>query len=179
MWKLVGILSLLAGTVGLLYSWISVEKEKLRYLEDMIGFLQRSVYVMQKEKVKVADYFERYLEQELLCRERRNESLEKALREMIQRLSSNTYPCGQMVWEEVFREEEQNLKFGREVFEIIVQAGNGFFGRCREENINSLEKSIKELELQKTKRKEKHAQERKVWIPVGMLGTLMVVILFL
>ena len=179
MWKLIGVLSLFGGMAGLLHNWIATEHEKVRCLEDMILFLQKSVYMMKKEKLKVADYFQRYMEQELSVKECKNVWLEIALTEMIKRLSANTYPYGQIVWEEVFREEEQNLQFDREVFEIIVRAGNAFFGRSREENVVFLEKSIEELEIQLSNMKEKGRQERKVWIPVGMLGTLMVIILFL
>ena len=179
MWKCIGILFLIGGTAGTLYSWVCEEKSKLRYLEDTLLFLQKSLYVIQEEKIKVSDWFRRYIDQETVIQSNRNVLLERALEEMIKRLSVNTYPNGQMVWEEVFREEEQNLNIDREVFQCIVQAGNGFFGRSRTENISFLEKSIKELEQQLEKLKEKNLQERKVWIPVGMLGSIMLVILFL
>lgn len=179
MWKFIGILFLLGGATGFLYSWVCEEKAKLRYLDDMILFLQKSVCMMQQEKIKVADWFRRYIEQDISLQSNRNVILGRALAEIIQRLSINTYPHGQMVWEEVFREEEQNLNFDRDTFQSIVQAGNGFFGRDRAENISFLEKSIKELEQQREKMKEKNVQERKVWLPVGMLGAVMLVIILL
>ena len=73
----------------------------------------------------------------------------------------------------------RSWNLSQEVFSIIVQAGNGFFGRSREENISFLKKSLTELEIQQVNMKEKDAQERKVWVPVGMLGTMMLAILFL
>ena len=39
----------------------------------------------------------------------------------------------------------------QEVFQIVVQAGRGLFGRSREENMSFLNKSIKEMEVQKEK----------------------------
>ncbi|MBP3451877.1 MAG: stage III sporulation protein AB [Agathobacter sp.] len=166
--KIVGILLLLGGTMGVLYSWICGLKERERKLEEFILFFQKSIGVMETEKIRVIDYFEKYASQEL----------QTSLVEIARRLASNTYPNGQIVWEEVFMEEKQNLSFDQETFSIILQAGNGFFGRSREENIRFLQKTVKELETQKKKLMEKDAKERKVWVPVGMLGAVMLTILF-
>lgn len=159
---------LLGGTMGVLYSWICGLKERERKLEEFILFFQKSIGVMETEKIRVIDYFEKYASQEL----------QTSLVEIARRLASNTYPHGQIVWEEVFMEEKQNLSFDQETFSIILQAGNGFFGRSREENIRFLQKTVKELETQKKKLMEKDAKERKVWVPVGMLGAVMLTILF-
>ena len=159
---------LLGGTMGVLYSWICGLKERERKLEEFILFFQKSIGVMETEKIRVIDYFEKYASQELQI----------SLVEIARRLASNTYPNGQIVWKEVFMEEKQNLSFDQETFSIILQAGNGFFGRSREENIRFLQKTVKELETQKKKLMEKDAKERKVWVPVGMLGAVMLTILF-
>lgn len=159
---------LLGGTMGVLYSWICGLKERERKLEEFILFFQKSIGVMETEKIRVIDYFEKYASQEL----------QTSLVEIARRLASNTYPNGQIVWKEVFMEEKQNLSFDQETFSIILQAGNGFFGRSREENIRFLQKTVKELETQKKKLMEKDAKERKVWVPVGMLGAVMLTILF-
>lgn len=175
MWKLTGVFLLLGGMAGILYSWTSQQKINQRRGECFLLFLQKSIHMMQEEKIKVIDYFERYIEEAAESNER---VLEQTLKEIIHRLSSNTYPKGQTVWEDVIREGNY-YGFDQEVLQIIVQAGNGFFGRCRDENIAFLQKSIRELELQLVKMKEKSAQERKVWIPVGMLGSVMLAILFI
>lgn len=179
MWKLVGVFLTLGGVAGVLYSWVDEQRNKQIRLDMFLLFLQKSLYVMKREKVKVMDYFQRVIELDNPLQIYRNELLQMALTEILQRLSTNTYPSGQMVWEEVFQEEKQSWNLDPEIFQMIVQAGNGFFGRSREENVSFLEKSIKELEEQQVKLKQKNAQERKVWVPVGMLGTMMLVILFL
>lgn len=179
MWKLIGVLMVLGGVAGVLYSWCCEQKEKQKRLENMLLFLQKSVYAMQREKIKVAELLLKYIEQNKSEQRNKEKVLVITLEEIRKRLSTNTYPSGQMVWEEVFQEEKQSWNLDPEIFQMIVQAGNGFFGRSREENVSFLEKSIKELEEQQVKIKQKDAQERKVWVPVGMLGTMMLVILFL
>lgn len=179
MWKCLGICCMFGGMIGVLYSWICQQQENQKRLAQFELFLQKSRYVMQQEKMKIVDYFSKYIAHNLQEDESEDMVLERVLEKIIQRLSTNTYPDGQMVWEEVFKEEEQNLHFDRETFQIFIKAGNGFFGKSREENIRFMDKSIEELEQQQVKIRQKNAQERKVWLPVGMLGTVMLVILFL
>lgn len=179
MLKMLGAILMLSGVAGVLYSWICEQKEMQKNIEELLLFLKKSKYVMGTERIKVAYYLERYANHAKVQKSQKDTSLEKVLKEIVKRLSTNTYPNGQEVWEEVFREEKEMLHVDSELFQIIVQAGNGFFGRSREENIQFLQKSIKELEQKQAKMKEKQAQERKVWIPVGMLGSVMLIIVFL
>lgn len=162
---------MLIGVAGVLYSWICCQNAKQKRLEEFILFLQKSVFAMETEKVRVIEFFSNYR-----CSD---EVIEDTLQEMACRLSQNIYPKGQSVWEEVLKEKEQNWKFDKETFGLIVGAGNGFFGRNRNENICFLQKSMKELETQKNNIKIKDAQERKVWLPVGMLGGIMLTILLI
>lgn len=175
MWKVIGCVLFLGGAAGVLYSWVLEQKEKERQLEEFFHFLQKSLAVMQTEKIRVADYFLKYAENYQLSE--RDSILAKALEEISRRLMTNTYPTGQMVWQEVFHEMYWNYE--NEISSIIVQAGNGFFGRSRVENMNFLEKSIRDFEEQQKKIREQNVQKKKVWIPVGMLGSIMLVIIFL
>lgn len=175
MWKVIGCVLLLVGMAGGLYSWVLEQKEKEKRLEQFLRFLQKSLASMKTEKIRVVEYFSKYVETYLLSE--RESILADALEDISKRLATNTYPNGQMVWEEVFQVDAWN--FDREIYSIIVQAGNGFFGRSRVENISFLEKSIRDFEIQQKKLKEQNVQKRKVWIPVGMLGTVMLVIIFL
>ena len=179
MWKLLGIFLTLGGVGGILYSWVMEQKDRQMRVDVFLLFLQKSLSVMKSEKIIVATYFQRVIEQDMFFQNPKNEILHRTLEEIIRRLSLHTYPSGQMVWEEVLREKEQDWNLDKETFETLVQAGNGFFGRSREENIRFLNKSIEDLEQHQVRLKEKSVQERKVWIPVGMLGSIMLVILFL
>ena len=163
MWKVLGMAFLLGGVAGVLYSWILEQRTRQKRLGEIIVFLQRTVGIMECEKIRVTDYLDR--------------QDSKTLKEIARRLSTNTYAKGQAVWEEVFKEEEQNLSLDKETFQIILQSGEGFFGKSREENIRFLQKSISELESKQKEIKIRDAQERKVWIPVGMLGAVMLVII--
>ena len=169
----------LGGIAGVLHSWMHSLKERERKIEEFLFFFQKSIGVMETEKVRVMDYFKSYASKQVRNSHTEGVLLKKILIEIATRLSSNTYPSGQMVWEEVLLEEKEYLGLDNESFLLLLQAGNGFFGRSREENIRFLEKSVNELEKQQKQMKEKHRKERKVWIPVGMLGAVMLAILFI
>lgn len=171
MGKIMGCALLLGGVSGFLYSWIRSQREKQKRLEEFIIFLQKSIFAMETEKVKVIDYFTNYISAD--------EQITRTLQKVAERLRQNIYPKGQNAWEEVLKEEEANLDFDKETFGVVLRAGTGFFGRSREENISFLQKSQKELEKMQERIMEKDAQERKVWVPVGMLGGVMVILLFI
>jgi len=169
MGKIVGIVLLLGGIAGGLYQWMELQKERQERIDAFCIFLHKSIFMMESEKIKVIDYFAKYDSQD--------SGIVELLHEISKRLRENIYPNGQFVWENVLKEMDWNLD--KETYLIIVKAGNGFFGRNREENISFLKQQLKELEKQQLKNKENDAKERKVWVPVGMLGGIMLVILFL
>lgn len=171
MGKLIGIFMVMSGIAGCIYSWLSNQKTRHRRLEALLIFLQKSVYAMEEEKVRIIDYFENYRSQDVL--------LEETLQEIAQRLRQNCYPNGQQVWETIFIEKKEAWNYDEETFGMILAAGNGFFGKKRSENVCFLQRSLKQLELQGEKNKEKDTQERKVWIPVGMLGGIMLMIILI
>lgn len=170
MGKVIGILLLFIGIAGYLYDWMSAQKMRERKVEEFLVFLHKVMFAMDTENIKIIPYFLQYKSEA--------DVLNDSLQEIAYRLQQNIYPKGQSVWEEVFMEKEQNWALDEETFGFMIHAGNGFFGKNRSENICFLQKSIKEIELQEKKNKEKNAQERKVWIPVGMLSGIMIAILF-
>lgn len=171
MGKLIGITLIIGGIAGYLHSWLSMQKERRERVKLFIVFLQRAVFLMEAENVKVGQLFRSHYDKESL--------LNETLSEIATRLEFNIYPKGESIWEEVFKEKEQNWDVDKDTFGLIINAGNGFFGKNKAENICFLQKSINELEEQEKKNREKDAKERKVWIPVGMLSGLMIVILFI
>lgn len=171
MGKFLGITFVLGGISGYLYHWQNDQKLRRNRIEEFILFLHKARFTMESENIKVTHLMRNFPS--------KVEVLAETLSEIAQRLELNIYPQGQSVWEEVFREKEQNWDVDKETFEFMIHAGNGFFGKTRSENICFLQKSIRELEEQEKKNREKDAKERKVWVPVGMLSGLMIVILLI
>lgn len=172
MWKGIGAILILLGVAGCLHRWYLQQKEKQERLEELIQFVHKSIHVMETEKMKAIDWFLKY-------KNKRDFLLNETLSEIAKRLQTNTYASGHAVWEDVFFEKWQKLGFEEDVLQCLIQLGSGFFGKSRVENIGILQRGLKELEALQKKNKEKDAQERKVWVPVGMLGGVMIIILFI
>ena len=171
MGKIVGIVLLLGGIAGSLYQWMEMQGERRKRIGEFEVFLHKSIFAMESEKIKIIDYFAGYKSQD--------SKITDALQEISRRLSENIYPNGQMVWEEVLKEAEQEWNLDKETFGVILKSGIGFFGFSREENICFLKKQMEELEKEKKKNKENDAKERKIWVPVSLLGGIMFVIICL
>ena len=170
MGKIVGITLLMGGIAGSLYQWIESQKVRSKRLEEFIVFIHKFIFAMETEKVKVIEYISNY--------NGKDEVLEKTLGEIGLCLKENRYPQGQSVWESVLKKEEKNWAFDKETFDVIIKCGIGFFGKSREENISFLKKQLEELEALQRKKRQEDTKERKVWIPVSVMGGLMVVLLF-
>lgn len=171
MGKIVGAICLMGGIVSLLYSWLQEQRVRHQRLEEILIFLQKSIFAMEEERVRVIEHLEGY--------QSRDKLLEETLREVAIRLRRNIYPSGQQVWEEVFREKMHSWGYEEETFDVILSIGNGLFGKKRSENVCFLQKSLRQLEQLKRKQMEKDMQERKVWIPVSMLSGIMLMIILI
>ena len=169
MGKIGGIVLVLGGIAGSLYQWIEMQRERQMRVEEFCLFLHKTIFQMETEKVKIIEHFAKYDTADAIMKE--------SFQEISKRLRDNIYPNGVLVWEEVLK--RKNWHLDKEMYFIILKSGTGFFGKSREENICFLKKQLEKLENQQIKTKEKDANERKVWIPVGMLSGIMLVILLL
>ena len=62
MGKIVGILLVLGGVAGCLHSWMIQQKERQMILEELIRFMQKSVFAMENEKIKIVECFAKYMD---------------------------------------------------------------------------------------------------------------------
>ena len=169
MGKITGMSLFLIGIAYLLYEWVLEQKRQSQRISELLVFLQKSIFVMEEEKIHIIEYLRNYI-----CKEK---LLEDTLAVIADRLEQKIYPEGEKVWEMVFAEKKQEWNLGEEEFAIVTGLGRGFFGKKRSENLSFLKRGLKDLEEQQRKKKEKDAKERKVWIPVSMLGGIMLMII--
>lgn len=171
MGKYIALCLLLAGVGSLLYQWVQQQKSRQHRIECFVLFLEKSFYAMERENMRLLPFFQEY--------DSGDEVVDAFLQELGRRLGEKQYPRGELVWQEVLMEHKENWNCDEDTFLLLRNASYGFFGGSRKENLCFLQKSIRELELQLAKNKEKDMQKRKVWLPVGMLGSVMLMILLI
>ena len=166
---IIGIGFLFCGIAGGLFEWVKRQKIKQKRLQEFQLFVKKTMFAMETEHIKLIPYFLQYQ-----CKD---EVLIDFLNEVALRLQDHRYPKGEIAWEEVFMEKKQNWDMDEETFLMMIHVGNGLFGKHRTENLKFLQKSVEDMEVQLRKNKERDSKDRTVWIPVGMLGGVMIAIL--
>lgn len=140
----------------------------------MNGFLslfRRAQHVMEETRRPWILFFEDY-EGEDAC-------VMEFVRELAVRLRENRYPKGELAWQEVLKEQREKWDFSKETFDILLKSGSAFFGQSQQENLELFRLYTTLLMECKEKEKCEFAEKRKIWIPVGALGGIMVVIILI
>uniref|UniRef100_UPI004056694C hypothetical protein n=1 Tax=Agathobacter sp. TaxID=2021311 RepID=UPI004056694C len=171
MWKVVGILLFGAGIMGEIQEWIKRNKERQKRLDEMLVFLKKARYAMEQEKVRWIPFFKEY--------QSADKTVTETLHEVGACLEQHIYPYGEEAWKAVFLEKKRQWDCSETCFEVLTQMGCVFFGRSRQENEAFMDSCIRRLEECKAEEKKKFAEEKKVWIPVSVLGSMMFVIMLL
>ena len=169
MWKIIGIILFGAGLMGEVYEWIAKNKSREKRLEEMSFFLKKARYAMEEEKVRWIPFFKNYKSKDTV--------VTQTLHNIAQCLEEHRYPYGEDAWKAVFLEKKREWNCKEACFQMLMQMGNAFFGRSRQENADFMERYSNQLEEWIKKEKEQFTEERKVWIPVSLLGGVMIVIM--
>lgn len=169
--KLVGITIIGIGIAGVIYDWLLRQRNRRKRLEELLSFFRKAVYAMEETKIHWIVFFEDYMGND--------ECLSESLHEVAQKLRENRYPKGELAWQEVMKEKKADWDFSKEAFELLMASGAAFFGKSKAENLELLRLYIKLFTDCKQKEIEDFAEKRKVWIPVGALGGIMLVIILI
>lgn len=169
--KLIGITIIAIGIAGMIHDWLLRHQNRRKRMEELLSFFRKAVYAMEELKVHWITYFEEY-EGADIC-------LNKSVWETAQRLKQNCYAKGELAWQEVMKEKKADWDFSKEAFLLLLSSGTAFFGKSQKENLEFLRLYIKLLDEQNKKECLEFAEKKKVWIPIGTLGGIMLVIILL
>ncbi len=171
MGKIIAMMGILGGIAYLLYVWILRQKEQNHRITEIIVFLQKLVFVMEEDNIGIIEYLSNYRSRDSL--------LTEILTEVAHRLALRVYPDGWQVWEDVLTDRKEEFRLDEETWDLVLGIGRGIFGKRRGENLCFLNRDICRLEERQKQKREQDAKERKVWIPVGMLGGVMLMIILI
>jgi hypothetical protein len=102
---------------------------------------------------------------------------EKALEEVSRLLRQNLYPSGREVWRHVMGERRKKLSLSGEAHEILLKAGDAFFCGSSGESLHTMEICRERMEECLARERGELAGKRRVYIPMGMLGGVVLIIL--
>ena len=171
MGKLMGMALILAGCAGMLFSWQERKRRQQMFRGECIRLLAEWKYALSKEHMRLYDFLE-----ECECRVPQMKDL---LEELKERLKTNTFPSGMQVWQELLREKRADLPLEEEAYRIFLDAGDAFFGSSSEECLRCIKVCGERMEEVMTGEKRDMERKWKVYMPVGMLGGTILIILFI
>lgn len=169
--KMVGIVILVIGIVGYIYDWISRHITRSKRLEEILIFFRKAVYAMEETHIPWIRFFEEYHGEFL--------EITDSIHEVAYRLKEHRYPKGEPAWQDVMTENRESLDLSKEAFELLYHSGDAFFGKSQRENLEQLNMYIKLLYECKEREDKEFAEKKKVWIPVGTLGGVMIIIILI
>lgn len=171
MGKLVGGACVLIGFVILLACWMGRMKRNIRNMLAIVRFLQSWAYVLEVRQMRVAEFLETYPYDV--------PELEHVADEVQHDLLLHLYPTGQEVWQKVLERQKHTLGLPEDAFQVLLRAGEGFFGNNHRQTQQCITSCIRQMETVIGEEREHYLEKRKVYMPVGMLTGVMVVILLL
>ncbi len=169
--KIVGIIIMVIGIVGFIHDWILRHITRRKRMEEFLFFFRKAVYAMEETHTPWIMFFEKY--------EGRDACVTESVHEVADRLKENRYPKGELAWQDVMTERRDTFDFSKDTFELLYHSGNAFFGKSQKENLELLRLYIKLLSDCKERESKEFAERKKVWIPVGTLGGIMVIIILI
>jgi hypothetical protein len=168
--KIMGALFITAGSAGAISCWLEAEKKRQSLIEEWIKLFVRWEYALKCRK-RVYDFFESY-DTDFI-------RIKAFLIEVCRRLRSNTYPSGKAAWNQLLNENRSELIPNSECYEIIAQSAEAFFGGSSEECLNNIRVCRERMEQCLKEMREKLAGKKRIYIPAGMLGGAVLIILLI
>lgn len=159
------------GFCGAIKEWIQKNVNRDKRMEDILSFLRKAVYAMEETHTPWIRFFEEYASGD--------QEVTDAIHEVGFRLKENRYPKGELAWQDVMTEKREVLDLSMEAFELVYRLGEAFFGKSQKENLELLNLYMKLLSQCKEKERIAFAEKKKLWIPVGALGGVMIIIILI
>lgn len=171
MGKLIGTVLILLGCAGLLEGWRARQRRRQRTAAEFMRLLGGWGHSLQREKMRLLDFLTQFAGA--------TPQMQAFLAQLCQAIAERRSPTGEELWRCALEENRRPLELDDALFELLLPAGGAFFGRCREENIQCALASRKRLEEQLADEQAEFKRKQKVYMPVGMLGGLLLVIYLL
>lgn len=168
--KWIGILLILLGAAAGVWQWRSENVERQNHLRGWILFLHRASYAME-EKQNMTELFLEFQSEDVL--------LQKTLKLVVEYMRQNCYPSGDILWKRALRVMEWNKQVSTEQMRILDSLGNAFFGRNRTELRALIDMAYAQLEDCLTEEQMRFAKNQRTVMPVGMLGSVLLILLLL
>lgn len=171
MLKIIGTTALFTGTIGLLYNWVKIYRDKGKKLRAFENLLTESIYRLERENIRLCDFFES-------CKTG-DDDVDAGCREIAGMLRLHQVGFVTEAWKKVWGSKIKEWKLNKKESGIIENIGVLFMGGELAEIEDKAQSNRRELEYIRKKATEEYEQKSKVYIPVAMLCALLLTIILI
>lgn len=171
MGKLTGIALILCGCGGILVNWYERQKQRQSTAAAFLQLLASWEYSLEREKMRLSDFLEQYTTG--------NERMDGFLETLNLTLKTCSFPTGDALWRAVLEQYRETLDMSDAIWEFMCSASGAFFGSNRKESMQCSEATRRRIEEQFAEERREFVRRQKVYMPVGMLGGVLLVILLI
>lgn len=169
--KVIGSAVFLIGVAGTLLSWNIREQAAIKRIQIWIDFLNATEYAMEIDHVNMTLYMENAKVNEPV--------LLQTIRETGVLLRKQLVPFGEEAWDKVCEKYRKEWDVSEEIWSLVLSCKYVFFGKNLTENLEKSKEIRKRLTGLLEEEKRRFKEQKKVYIPVGMLGSCMFLLIFL
>lgn len=169
MGRLLGIGLILSGCAGTLMGWYEMQKKRQALMEECIRLFAHWHYALERENIRLYDFLEEY--------PARFVEVKKLLMELKNLLEQNCYQSGRIAWKKLLEENDSAFPLTGEAWQILEDAGDAFFGNNSQESLRNIEICMRRMEEELKSARTELVKKWKVYMPVGMLGGVILIIL--
>lgn len=170
MLKILGVVIILVTIGAGIINWKEKRHKKREFLLGIYQLLCKGKYLLLEEQQKTTDFFTSI--------EDVPESVKRCCRAVGGALREHKFSRGEIAWIEAIKLNMGDMGLNREEKEVIFRSGCCFFGK----NVYEMEKMFEyyqnQLLLCIKQERENFTEKNKMVIPLGVLGGLMVIIVF-
>ncbi len=170
MLKLAGIFCIFFCIIGIILLWKDRIELRLQKEEGIVDFFRYARYAMGCEKLRIY---------EILSYSVRIKGIGEFMQDMLQVLEQKKHTTGEAAWRELIEKNKKELDLSKEGYALFINSADALFGFNIEENMEHLEFYQEKMEQQIELDKKDYMEKRKLVFPLGILGGLAIIVLFL
>lgn len=169
--RIAGVTFVFLGVICGLDLWREEQIKAISLLQELKNLFEKGKRKLVREKNSCVSFFIEGKEED--------EEIRKTINLVGKNLEIHRYKTGKECWDRAWEKYFEDNCFKQSVKELVYESGNCFFGRDKEELNCLLENNIENFKEEIRKRQKLYEKQRKVIMPAGFLGGLMLVVILI
>lgn len=169
--KLIGSFLIIISIVGILIQRRRQWKMKLQWNRDIIRIYCQLCATFEAEYLTITNFLQRIQERKGVSASFWND--------LLKRLEEYVDATGEEAYANVLESYRKNLYLSEEQWESLNRLGDGMFGETRVDNIKLIQAEVPRLQNTLDSLAREQKEKQKIYMPVGVLGAFMIILLLI